>query len=103
MNLLLLINHHISHCQQMSTMQQKTAHQAVYRHTPHHAAQQLREVPNAPRKPRHNMPLDLAPLVCSAAAFASEIEDAQDPVTPIQAYVNVQYREAPRLERNNRH
>ena len=71
----------------MSTMQQKTAQQAtqqaVYRHTPHHAAQQLREVPNAPLKPRHNMPLDLAPLVCSAAAFAAEIEEAQDPVTPL--------------------
>jgi hypothetical protein len=92
MNLLLLINHHISHCQQMSTMQQKPAQQAtqppvgqqvVYRHTPHHAAQLLRDAPNAPRKPRHNMPLDLAPLVCSAATFAAEIEDAQDPVTPL--------------------
>ena len=81
--------------------QQPVGQQAVYRHTPHHAAQLLRDVPNAPRKAIQRLQLDLNP-VCSAAEFTVEIEDAQDPVTPIQAYVNVQYREVPRLERTKR-
>ena len=101
MNLLLLINHtNQQTMQQQKTAQQATqqpvgqqatqqpvgqqaTQQAVYSHTPHHATQLLRDAPNAPRKPRHNMPLDLAPLICSAATFAAEIEDAQDPVTPL--------------------
>jgi len=81
--------------------QQPVGQQAVYRHTPHHAAQLLRDAPNAPRKAIQRLQLDLNP-VCSAAEFTVEIEDAQDPVTPIQAYVNVQYREVPRLERTKR-
>jgi hypothetical protein len=92
----------MAHCQianqqqtmQQQTMQQKTAQQAVYRHTPHHAAQPLSAVLNAPRKPIRVMHLDLAP-VCSAAVFAAEIEGAQDPVTPL----HVMRTEPPKLNK----
>ena len=76
----------MAHCQIANQQQMQSAHQAAhqfaYRHTPHHAAQLLQCVPNAPRKVNQRVLLDLTPI-CTVAEFAAEIEDAQDPVTPL--------------------
>ena len=63
---------------QQATHQQATHQQA----TQQQVIQLLPAVLNAPRKAIQRVQFDLVP-VCSAAAFAAEIEDAQDPVTPL--------------------
>jgi hypothetical protein len=75
MNLLLLIK------QSMAT-QQPVGQQATQQPVGQQVIQLLPAVLNAPRKAIQRVQLDLAP-VCSAVAFAAEIEDAQDPVTPL--------------------
>ena len=92
MNLLLLIKQTMATQQpvaQQATQQatqQPVAQQATQQQATQQATQQviqlLPAVLNAPRKVIQRVQLDLAP-VCSAAVFAAEIEDAQDPVTPL--------------------